>query len=614
MGGVTFDLKYGRRSVRLKVPDGDVTLLGAVSPAKLAPIADPEAAFREALRNPIGTPPLRDLVGPSDSVCLVVNDATRLANTSSFLPCLLDELRDAGVRRDNIFVVFACGAHRAVTPKEAEEILGAEAAASLRWYSHDARDAGNLKYFGRTTRGTPVYLNSLVASANRRILTGSIVHHFFAGFGGGRKALVPGVAGFDTIQASHAHMMEPGAESGRLEGNPVHEDLLEAARVAGGADFIFNVVLDAEKRVLGVFAGDMELAHRQGCKLVDKAYTAYIPKKADLVIASPGGYPKDINLYQVQKSIDNAARAVRDGGAVVLLAECADGVGSEAYLRWARRYKTLAEMEVALKAGFEIGGHKAYAVSKVTSRVKVFLYSSLEPELVRELGLEPADSPEDAFEKGVREVGRRGPGTPDAYVMPEASITVPKQCIVAALGDSITYGFPYDPRHSWTHVLSEETGVKVVNLGECGDTTRDMLIRLEREVPPTGATHVIIMGGTNDAYCGLGVAEAAANLEACCDRAERLGMVPVLGLPVPTDWDEAEAQLAALRKWAKDFAESRGYDLIDFHEAVLDRSSGKIREGLHVDGTHPSVKGYEAMGKAAVRWLSSVIGLPLPSA
>ncbi len=419
-------MKYGRGTVEVPLPAGEV--LATLRVGETPPLADPAGAIRKALRTPIGSPPLAEVVQPGEIVCVLLNDPTRLANTDFFLPILLDELNRAGVRDGDIFGVFATGSHRPLTEAEMKAIAG-RGAGRIQLYNHDSRDEVGLAYAGRTSRGNEVYINRRVLEADRVILTGSVVYHFFAGFGGGRKALVPGVAGFQTIQANHGMMLEPGAEIGRLAGNPVHEDLVEAARL-GSPDFLLNVVLDDARRFLGVFAGDFVAAHEAACGLVRQVYGVPLKAQADLVVAGAGGHPKDINVYQVQKAMDNAALAVRPGGVVVLLAECPEGHGNETYHRWMTTHRTPERIEAAIRERFELGGHKAYAVTRLMRRARFVLCSGMPPTLARELLFTPAANPREAVELALEMLGTR---TPSIVVMPDAGLTVPVLRVDASL-------------------------------------------------------------------------------------------------------------------------------------------------------------------------------------
>ena len=411
------ELCYGHEKVVLELPPSVPRTV--LQMPRMDPLPDPAAAMKEALQNPIGSVPLREYVEPGDRICLLVNDSTRVARSDYFLPILVDELKEAGIKETDMFIVFTNGTHRALSREEMTELVGEDIARRITLVNHDCHDKEQLISMGETSRGTPLQVNALVARADKRILTGSIVYHFFAGFGGGRKALIPGVAGYDTIQANHSLMMDPQARLGQLEGNPVHEDQLEAAKAVGGG-FLFNVVLDEQKNFLGVFAGDMEQAHLAGCALVEKAYGVAVEEPADVVIASCGGHPKDINVYQAHKTLENATQALKPGGQVILLACCPEGVGSEVYEQWASCYTSLDEIERALQANFQLGGHKAFSVARTLERGRVFLVSRLAPEKVRSLGFTPAGSLQEAVEAVY---GERDDWV--TYIIPQGSLLVP---------------------------------------------------------------------------------------------------------------------------------------------------------------------------------------------
>jgi nickel-dependent lactate racemase len=415
------ELKYGSGKVSFQVP-GDWQV-EEVAFRPHPPLIDPLAAIQVALRQPVGSAALRQCVRPGERVCILVNDSTRKARTELFMPVLLDELNAAGILDRDIFAMVATGSHRLATQEDMEELVGAAAVGRIAIRSHDCHDLDSLTHLGTTTRRTPVFANSLVVQADRRILTGSVVHHWFAGFGGGKKALVPGICGYDTIRANHSLLLDPASRIAVLDGNPAAEDQLEAARMIGG-DFLVNTILDTNGEILGVFAGDMVMAHRQACELAHRVYAGYKVAPADVVLASCGGWPKDINVYQAQKSLENGALACSPGGVVVLAAECREGIGSDTYWKWARQYKSVDEIERALREDFDLGGHKAFAMARLTAEHRVVLLSSLPAETVRILGFEAASTAEEALAMAIALLPG-GQRAVRAVVMPFASLTVP---------------------------------------------------------------------------------------------------------------------------------------------------------------------------------------------
>ncbi|MDR3348598.1 MAG: nickel-dependent lactate racemase [Acidaminococcales bacterium] len=414
-----FRFKYGHSHMDFSVPEDG--LLGELKMAALPVLPDPAGAIRRALENPIDSPPLRAILKPGKTVSLLVNDTTRVANTHVFMPVLLDVINAAGIADENISLIFALGTHRAMSEEEMEREVGRDAARRLKKYNPDCKDRSQYVYLGDTSYGTPVCLYKKMVESDYIICTGSIVHHFFAGFGGGRKAIFPGAAYYESIRKNHALMLRPGAAIGRLEGNPVYEDQMEAVKKCPPA-FLLNVVLNENKEFLGVFAGNYITAHLKACQMVDQAYGVEIPAPADLVVATCGGYPKDINVYQLQKTMDNAHCAVREGGAAILFGECSEGSGSETYEKLMARCVTPEAVEEEIRRDFQIGAHKAFSVTRLMKKATFILVSSLAPELARKLLFTPAASFAQAMDIAKTIVGER----PSIYLMPQGSLTVPR--------------------------------------------------------------------------------------------------------------------------------------------------------------------------------------------
>ena len=412
-----FSLPYGSGTVDLFLPRG-VKFLGKLSPLDTPGLESFEESFITALRNPVSLRSLKDICSPGDRVAVLVSDVTRSYKTQFFLPLLLDELNRAGVPDEDVFVVFACGAHRPQEKKEQIRILGQEVAERISYMDHDCRNREDHIYMGTSSRGTEVKLNKSVVEADKCILTGLVEYHYYAGFTGGRKSVLPGISAYETIQQNHRLLFKPGATTGRLRGNPVHEDMLEAADMLK-PDFLINIVLNAEGDAAGIFAGDYIAAHLEGCNLVEKIYGREIHKKADMVISSPGGYPKDINYYQAHKALDNAFHAVREGGVIILLAECREGLGHEGFLHWFKYSPSRAKEK--LLEEFEVVGHNAYSTLLKAEKVHVIMVSSLPEKLSRHLPFQCVDDVEEAVKEAVRLTG----ASPSAYLMPLAYSTFP---------------------------------------------------------------------------------------------------------------------------------------------------------------------------------------------
>ena len=399
-------LPYGRTYLSAEIPGrADVEVL---RPSPLRPRSDPGSVIGAA----IDSSGLEE--EPSGRVVVVVDDHTRPCPTEAMLGPLLSRLR---VPADRITVLFATGTHRAVRPEEAREILG-RFYGRLRAVSHDCR--GALAEFGSTSRGTPVAVDEEYCSADYRILLGDVEPHYFAGYGGGRKSILPGVSGYETVQANHKLMFEPGAEVGVLDGNPVHEDMEEAADMVG-ADFTLNVVQNPEGEVVSAHAGHYREVLRAGARVVDSMYKVPVEGEADVVVVAASGHPHDVDMYQAYKALHMALRVVRPGGTIVFAAECRDGAGSSKYLEYMRRYGSSEEVEEALRRRFELGGHKAYYHLRAVERCRVIAVTSIPADEVRGLyRMEPAPSLQEAVDRALE-----GLDSPRVVVMPEGSTTIP---------------------------------------------------------------------------------------------------------------------------------------------------------------------------------------------
>jgi nickel-dependent lactate racemase len=272
-----------------------------------------------------------------------------------------------------------------------------------------------------TTAGTPVDITRVVAEADVRICLGNIEFHYFAGYSGGAKAVMPGVSTRDAIQYNHRHMVKPESCAGRLEGNPVREDIEEAGAMAG-IDFIVNVVLSEQKEILNAVAGHHIEAHRAGCAYLDGLYSKPIREKADIVLVSQGGAPKDLNLYQTQKALDNAKHAVKNGGVIILIGSCKEGLGEHTFEEWMYAAQKPSDLIDRIRREFRLGGHKAAAIAMVLENAEIYLVSEMEEDLVRTAFLTPKASAQQALEDAFKKLG------PNATVlaMPYGGSTLPK--------------------------------------------------------------------------------------------------------------------------------------------------------------------------------------------
>lgn len=376
-------------------------------------------AFEAALDQPIGSPKLEELIQVGEKIAIVTSDVTRPLPSSLVLPPILKRLEKIGVRDEDILIVFALGAHRTHTEDEMRFLVGDEI---FERYTCVDSNVQEVTYLGTTNGGTPVAIDKRVVAADRRITIGNIEYHYFAGYSGGAKAILPGVSTRDAIQANHSRMLEPGAEAGRAEGNPVRLDLEEGIRKFIPIDFIVNVVLDEHKEIIHAVAGDFVEAHRAGCKFLDRLYLKPIDERADIVIVSQGGWPKDLNLYQTQKALDNAKHAVKDGGVIILVGSCKEGLGEDVFERWITEAKTPDELIEQIQVKFELGGHKAAAIAHVLKRAEIYLVSEMEQAFVRSIFMEGFTDIASAYEQAQAKFEGRG----TVIVMPYGGSTLPR--------------------------------------------------------------------------------------------------------------------------------------------------------------------------------------------
>lgn len=368
-------LPYGKTDVCVRVPAR--SLIGSITPKECAACPDAKIEVERALIEPIpvGTRRLSEIALPESKVAIVVDDATRKAPSDIMLLPVLSELNRAGVKDENVTVIFGTGIHRAVKPEEALMLLGEEALKRIKVISHDSK-APDLVNVGTTERGNKVFLNRIFAEADVRVLLGDVGFHYYAGYGGGRKSVLPAIAGEETIKYNHSLMLNSNARTGVLEGNPVHEDMVEAAKL-GKVDFALNVATNSKGEVVKAFAGELETVFKEGVKLVDEMFRIVVDRRADIVVTSCGGSPADINLFQAYKAIDSALEVVKRGGVIILVAECPEGHGNQVFYDWMAKFSDLKSMEKEIKRNFAFGGHKAYYLLKALQNHKIILVSSL---------------------------------------------------------------------------------------------------------------------------------------------------------------------------------------------------------------------------------------------
>ncbi|MBG0788987.1 MAG: nickel-dependent lactate racemase [Desulfovibrionaceae bacterium] len=408
-------LGYGKGAIEADIDEARIDAV-----LKLNDITFPESEaelIRSALKNPIGTGTIRDTFGPGQSVCIVTSDVTRPCPSYKMLPPLLEELHRAGVRTEDVFIVFALGAHRKHTQEEIEHLVGTDIVKRYRCIDMEPED---VVLVGTSSNGTPFEVFRPVAEASRRICLGNIEYHYFAGYSGGVKAIVPGVCSHKTIQANHTFMVEEKAATGNLNGNPVRDDLEELLGFLS-VDMILNVVLAPDKTVLHATAGDCIKAHRAGCAYLDKLYRFPLDRGADIVVVSPGGYPKDLNIYQAQKALDNATYAVRPGGVIIWAAACQEGYGSAVFEQWLNEAGCPDDLIDRVRSKFQLGGHKAAAIAMTEKKADVYMVSELDDAVMANMFVTPCPDMETALKKAREKLGEAA----RIVVMPYGGSTLP---------------------------------------------------------------------------------------------------------------------------------------------------------------------------------------------
>lgn len=411
-----YELKFGKDKVKFEI--NDKNYMGEILPKDIESDIMGEAEVERALRNPIGTSRLKDIVKAGEKIVIVTSDITRPMPSKIVLPPVLRELKLANVKEKDITIVLALGSHRPHTEEEKRNLIGDEMYDSeVEILDSDMKECINL---GKCANGTPVDIFKPVADADRIICMGNIEYHYFAGYSGGSKAIMPGVSSHDAIQANHSNMIKEEAQAGNIETNPVRQDIDETGEFIK-IDFIINVVLNKKKEVVNAVAGHYIKAHREGCRHLDEMYGVEIDKQADIVIVSPGGFPKDLNIYQSQKGLDNSKHAVRDGGIIILAASAKERFGEKTFEEWMLN-KTPREMIKEIEENFKLGGHKAAAIAMILQKAKVYMVTDLEDELVRKINFEPFNTVQEAIEAALKELGKES----QIMIMPAAGSTLPR--------------------------------------------------------------------------------------------------------------------------------------------------------------------------------------------
>jgi len=418
--GVKVKLAYGEGYVEIELPAEQTTV---ITPAEQAGLRDEEGSFRTALDGPIGAGALRERVEGGESVCIVFTDITRATPNERIIPWLLDYLRGCGVRREQVMLLNALGTHRPNTVEELSKMLTADVVRNYRVLNHEPGNPAALVSVGVTAGGAPALLNRHLMEADVRVITGFIEPHFFAGFSGGPKGIMPGVAGMETVISNHGrrNIGSPNAAFGITEGNPLWEEMRDIA-LRAGPSFLVNVTLNERRAITGVFAGDLIEAHRHGIEFVRKSAMQPVEELFDIVITTNSGYPLDQNLYQAVKGMSAGARIVKKGGAIIIAAECRAGIpDGSPYDQLLRRAKDPEDILALIARETYPEQWQSQVQALIQRKARVFVHSCMPDEVIRAAHLLPAPDIAAVVEQLEAEQGR----AMRIAVLPQGPLTIP---------------------------------------------------------------------------------------------------------------------------------------------------------------------------------------------
>ncbi|MFC1726044.1 nickel-dependent lactate racemase [candidate division KSB1 bacterium] len=406
-------VSYGKEKVDVEVNDNNV---GEIIEPNEVPIGDEIVTIKNAVNNPIKSKTLKEFLSDSKDVLFIVNDATRPTPTAKVLDIIYDDIKDFNVK----FIV-ATGIHRAPTDEEYVQIFGKYYDVFKdRIFSHDAKAEKDMVYLGKSKNGTEMYVNKLGVDAHKIVIIGSVEPHYFGGFTGGRKAFLPGIASFKTIEQNHKLALKHEAKSLALEGNPVHEDMIDALGTVKKEVFSIQTVLDKDHKIYAATAGDLFESFDAAINKSHDVFVVKIKEKADIVVSSVK-FPGDIDLYQSQKGIDNGKLALKEGGILILTSTCRSGVGHASFVDLLSSCDSPAAVLKKIEKEFVVGWHKAAKMAEIGLWAQTWAVTNLEPELLKKIFIRPFNSIQEAVNEALKEKG------PDAKVhfMLDGGMTVP---------------------------------------------------------------------------------------------------------------------------------------------------------------------------------------------
>jgi nickel-dependent lactate racemase len=424
-------MNYSKTFFTVPVPEDRIACELEANTVPL-PERTPEENVRYALAHPIGSPTLDRLVTPGEKVCVIIPDVTRRWQSPGvYVPIVIEALNQAGIPDRDITILSANGTHRKQSDEEKVSLVSQDIFDRIGVVDHVCTDKDSLVYLGTTSRGTPVWVNKLAMEADKVILTGGITYHFLAGFGGGRKYILPGISGHETIMKNHNLALNPGFGSGSnpevrsanlSASNPFHMDMAEAAAMVKPA-FLMNVVVNDSFQIISAFAGDYIKAHKEGCKLVDRMEGIHVTERTPLVIASAGGYPKDINLYQSSKTLCNALAVAEPGGAIILLSECTENFGDVECGKLITGFDNMDAREHYVRDNFSIGGFIGFMFAEAAEKHNLILVTSMDQSQFCKTKIKTAKTLDEALSFAYRLVGK---DDLRVTLLPHGANTLPK--------------------------------------------------------------------------------------------------------------------------------------------------------------------------------------------
>lgn len=417
-----YKFRYGNTSVSIPVDESQV--IGVIEGNDTTPLSNISGALMDAIDNPIDSAPLSEMTAKASSIAIIVSDMTRYWMRQDLIVPLIVEylVEKCGKSYEDLTIVIATGTHVGGSEDDLRTLVTSPVFDKVRTINHDCRDK-NLVYLGTTSYGTPVSINKEAADADLVICLGAATYHVMAGFGGGRKSILPGISSLDTIKHNHAYSLAPDAfitnpeiGNGKLEGNPLNEDMLEAAAMMKNL-FMITLVTDTEFQLESIYAGHWRTSWEKACEEVKRIYTVPIEKKADVVITSCGGFPKDESLYQGTKAVDNVISALKDGGTLILMLEGRNGGGSPDYFDWIKPLVG-GTFEEELRNNFTVGGYIFFLNCEQAARFNILMYSSIPAETVAPMGIKAYDD----LDKLMEDAHIEGKSV---YIIPSGSTVLP---------------------------------------------------------------------------------------------------------------------------------------------------------------------------------------------